>query len=243
MEGEAPAIKYGVICKRNEIQFRGAKPKNSQIKKPDKGRSRFNNVLKQCEELINSMGIECVQGPGEAEAFCAYLNQDGLVDGVISQDSDCFGYGAERVYRNFSVSQQGRGAAVGGAIDVYDMKRVREQMDLGQEKMVVLALLCGCDYCPEGIGGIGKDSVLKLFKIYKNDEILDKIKSWRINESKYSALELRVDDKGICTNCGHLGRTVVHTKSGCSVCRMSKGCNADLWKYVTDDVFQIFFFF
>lgn len=78
LEGEAPPIKYGVICKRNEIQFRGAKPKNPQIKKPDKGRSRFNNVLKQCEDLINSMGIECVQGPGEAEAFCAYLNQDGV---------------------------------------------------------------------------------------------------------------------------------------------------------------------
>lgn len=96
--------------------------------------------------------------------------------------------------------------------------------------MVVLALLCGCDYCPEGIGGIGKDSVLKLFKMYKNDEILTKIKSWRDNESKYSALEMRVDDKGICSNCGHLGRTQSHTKSGCCVCRMSKGCNSDLWK-------------
>lgn len=96
--------------------------------------------------------------------------------------------------------------------------------------MVVLALLCGCDYCPEGIGGIGKDSVLKLFKMYKNDEILDKIKSWRDSDSKYTALEMKVDDKGVCSNCGHLGRTQSHTKNGCSVCRMSKGCNSDLWK-------------
>lgn len=53
-----------------------------------------------------------------------------MVDGVISQDSDCFAYGAERVYRNFSVSTQGKSAAQGGAVDVYDLKRVRQAMGM-----------------------------------------------------------------------------------------------------------------
>ena len=47
------------------------------------------------------MGLVCVQAPGEAEALCAYLNRDNLIYGVISQDSDCFAYGAVRVFRNF----------------------------------------------------------------------------------------------------------------------------------------------
>lgn len=97
-----------------------------------------------------------------------------LVDGVISQDSDCFAYGAVRVYRNFSVSTQGAQAAAGGAVDIYDMREITTRMDFGQHKIIVMALLCGCDYCPDGIGGIGRDGVLKLFNKYKETEILDK---------------------------------------------------------------------
>lgn len=51
-----------------------------------------------------------------------------MVDGVISQDSDCFAYGARRVYRNFSVSSQGSAAAQGGAVDVYDLDNVQKSM-------------------------------------------------------------------------------------------------------------------
>ncbi|XP_017129468.1 flap endonuclease GEN [Drosophila elegans] len=236
LEGVAPKLKSQVIAKRNELQFRGVKPKNSpeltqnQAPKGDKGRTRFNHVLKQCETLLLSMGIQCVQGPGEAEAYCAFLNKHGLVDGVISQDSDCFAYGAVRVYRNFSVSTQGALAAAGGAVDIYDMREITSRMDFGQHKIIVMALLCGCDYCPDGIGGIGKDGVLKLFNKYKDTEILDKLRNWRNETNKYNALEIRVDDKSICSNCGHIGKTQSHTKSGCSVCRTNKGCDESLWK-------------
>lgn len=91
LEGDAPPLKYGVICKRNETQFRGARPRKQTDKQGDsdsaeipkrkanKGRSAFNHVLKQCEELMACMGLQCVQGPGEAEAFCAYLNHDNVI--------------------------------------------------------------------------------------------------------------------------------------------------------------------
>ncbi|XP_017862030.1 PREDICTED: flap endonuclease GEN [Drosophila arizonae] len=241
LEGAAPKLKSQVIAKRNELQFRGARPKDKDkdkdavgpsqaVAKSDKGRTRFNHVLKQCENLLLSMGIQCVQGPGEAEAYCAFLNKHGLVDGVISQDSDCFAYGAVRVYRNFSVSTQGAQAAAGGAVDIYDMQEICNHMDFGQNKVIVMALLCGCDYCPDGIGGIGKDGVLKLFNKYKESDILDRLRNWRAETDKYNALELRVDDKSICSNCGHIGRTQSHTKSGCGVCRTHRGCDESLWK-------------
>lgn len=84
MEGAAPKLKSQVIEKRNEIQFRGVKPKETQNPpdcqkaKGDKGRTRFNHVLKQCEKLLEALGIQCVQAPGEAEAYCAFLNQNGV---------------------------------------------------------------------------------------------------------------------------------------------------------------------
>lgn len=93
---------------------------------------------------------------------------------MISQDSDCFAYGAIRVYRNFSVSTQGSVNAAGGAVDVYDMDVIRKTFDIGQNKMIAMALLCGCDYCPEGVGGVGKDAVTKLFNMYSDEDILER---------------------------------------------------------------------
>lgn len=111
------------------------------------------------------------------------------------------------------------------------MKRIWQGMDVKQNKAVVLALLCGCDYCPEGVDGVGKDSVLKLFTMYKDDEILDKIREWRDRNENYTAIELKVDDKSYCNNCGHYGSYQKHTKSGCSTCRTNLGCDGSEWKY------------
>lgn len=184
LEGVAPKLKHDVIAKRNEIQFRGAQPRNRKEptnggtlsqKKPSKGRSQFNYVMKQCEELIKSMGLRCVQAPGEAEAFCAHLNAANLVDGIISQDSDCFAYGARRVYRNFTMSMQKSASAIGGAVDVYDLDVVRKSMDFGRNKIIMMALMCGCDYCPEGVGGIGPDAVQKFFALFPDDEVMERL--------------------------------------------------------------------
>lgn len=86
LEGETPYLKYDTIARRNKIQFRGAKPQDkakqtssSQTQNPaEKGRTKFKYLLKKCEELITSMGLQCLTGPGEAEAYCAYLNKDGV---------------------------------------------------------------------------------------------------------------------------------------------------------------------
>lgn len=90
LDGTAPTLKHSTISKRNEIQFRGAAPRKNPVgtqdvdknaKKPaNKGRTRFNYVLKQCEELIRSAGIVCVQSHGEAEMTCAHLNAVCILD-------------------------------------------------------------------------------------------------------------------------------------------------------------------
>lgn len=77
LEGKAPELKYDTITARNALQFKGAKPKTDSVK-TGKDRSRFNHVLKRCEEMLGYMGISCIKGKGEAESLCAYLNDEGV---------------------------------------------------------------------------------------------------------------------------------------------------------------------
>uniref|UniRef100_A0A182S8Y5 Flap endonuclease GEN n=1 Tax=Anopheles maculatus TaxID=74869 RepID=A0A182S8Y5_9DIPT len=242
LEGTAPPLKYGVIVKRNQMQFRGARPKKitncdkatsssttatekPSSKQTEQKRNRFHYVLKQCEELLSAMGLVCVQAPGEAEALCAYLNHDNLIYGVISQDSDCFAYGAVRVFRNFCASQNG------GSVEIYDVSRLDGSLlRLGQEKIVAMALLSGCDYCPAGVMGVGREMVTRFLSCYEDSEILPKMRSWRKTADRLTELEIRAEDKNICTDCGHVGKQLQHRKAGCLDCRTKSGCNESRWK-------------
>ncbi|XP_066148801.1 flap endonuclease GEN [Euwallacea fornicatus] len=222
LEGKAPELKYDTISARNAVQFKGAKAKTAGVK-TGKDRSRFHFVLKQCEEMLNYMGLACVKGQGEAESFCAYLNEDGLVDGCISQDSDCFAYGAKVVYRNFSISTQGTQVTSGGSVDVYDIRVANERLNFGRNKIVAMALLIGSDYS-EGVHGIGKTSVLKFFNTVSDEEVLNRLRSWRQKENLYTTYKKQLNDKSICSSCGHKGKVQSHAKSGCEGCKTTKGC-------------------
>lgn len=85
--------------------------------------------------------------------------------------------------------------------------------DLGRNKIVTMALLCGSDYSG-GVQGIGKESVIKLFEKVPEDEILKRIKSWRTEVKYYEELESQISDKNICSSCGHQGKIHSHTKNG-----------------------------
>uniref|UniRef100_A0A8C5R3H0 GEN1 Holliday junction 5' flap endonuclease n=1 Tax=Leptobrachium leishanense TaxID=445787 RepID=A0A8C5R3H0_9ANUR len=102
-EGEAPKIKAATMNKRNEMRF--GPSANPVPSRP--GRSYFKNVLKECLQLLECLGVPWVQAAGEAEAMCAYLDANGYVDGCITNDGDVFLYGAKTVYRNFTMNVKG----------------------------------------------------------------------------------------------------------------------------------------
>lgn len=219
LEGKAPALKYNTIAKRNDIRS-GFQEKKSIQKK---GRTQFKKILNECKEMLEYMGLACVQGHGEAEAMCAYLNEDGLVDGCISQDSDCFLYGAKVVYRNFCTSAQGNRGGTGGAVDEYRLEKIEKVLQLGRNKMIVLALLCGCDY-DDGLNGVGKEAAMKLFKIVENKDIIERIKNWKTDTS-LDRKEAELLNSNLCSSCGHSGKIQKHAKSGCIDCGTVVKCN------------------
>jgi flap endonuclease GEN len=68
--------------------------------------------MTECKMFLDALGVESIKSTGEAEALCAQLNAEGLVDAVISEDSDAICYGAQVVLRNFSIASSANGARV-----------------------------------------------------------------------------------------------------------------------------------
>ncbi|XP_011633419.1 flap endonuclease GEN [Pogonomyrmex barbatus] len=221
LEGKAPTLKHKTIARRNDVRSKFQERKTAK----KGGRSQFNRILNECKELLRYMGIACIQSNGEAEAMCAYLDEDGLVDGCISQDSDCFLYGAKVVYRNFCTSTQGNGGSTGGSVDIYSMEKIEKTLNIGRNKMIALALLCGCDY-DEGVNGVGKEAALKFFKTVKEEDVLQRIQDWRTDTSLDKA-ESNLLNSNLCASCGHHGKLQKHTKSGCVDCGTIRKCNDD----------------
>lgn len=56
--------------------------------------------------MLDLLGIPYLNSNGEAEAYCALLNSEGLVQGVLTDDTDALLYGASTVYKNISTSSK-----------------------------------------------------------------------------------------------------------------------------------------
>lgn len=96
-------------------------------------------------ELLDCCGVPYVLSPAEADAQCAFLARNGLVDAVFTEDSDVLVHGATTVLRGF-FSQSKNVVAY----------RQAELTACGITKTVLVALasLLGCDYT-DGVPGIG----------------------------------------------------------------------------------------
>lgn len=57
-----------------------------------------------------------------------------------------------------------------------------------------------------------------------NDIIFCRINNWK-NNSKYEELESNLSNLDLCTSCGHYGKLLEHTKSGCVDCSTKIKCD------------------
>ena len=104
--------------------------------------------------LIGHFGFVSHDAPGEAEAECALLEQQGIVDAVLSEDVDTIMFGCTRTLRNWS--SESTTVKTPTHVTLYDVKAMNlAKLGLDREGMVLVALMSGGDYLPEGIPGCG----------------------------------------------------------------------------------------
>ena len=116
------------------------------------GGSAFNCVA---TELFDLFGFPWINAPGEAEAECALLQKQGIVDAVLSEDVDTLMFGCTMHLRNWS-SEGTKSKTSPTHVDVYDAAAIKEgKTGLDREGMVLVALMSGGDYIPAGIPNCG----------------------------------------------------------------------------------------
>lgn len=107
------------------------------------------------KRLFRLFGFHIHDAPGEAEAECALLQQQGIVDAVLSEDVDTIMFGCTRTLRNWS-AEGARTAKTPTHVSVYDSVDLRQgEIGLDREGMVLVAMMSGGDYLPEGVPGCG----------------------------------------------------------------------------------------
>jgi len=106
------------------------------------------------KKLISLFGFTVHDAPAEAEAECALLQRQGIVDAVLSEDVDTIMFGCGRTLRDWT-SEGSRGSKTPTHVTLYDAAEVATTSGLDRQGMVLVALMAGGDYLPEGIPGCG----------------------------------------------------------------------------------------
>ncbi|KAL2259145.1 hypothetical protein VTK26DRAFT_7273 [Humicola hyalothermophila] len=110
-------------------------------------------MVTECQALLRLFGIPYITAPMEAEAQCAELVRLGLVDGIVTDDSDTFLFGGTRVYKNVFNSNK--------YVECYLARDLETELSLSRERLIALAQLLGSDYT-EGLPGVGPVTALEI---------------------------------------------------------------------------------
>ncbi|KAF9741492.1 hypothetical protein PMIN06_007323 [Paraphaeosphaeria minitans] len=153
------------------------------------------------KQLLKQFGFPLHLAPGEAEAECALLQRQGIVDAVLSEDVDTLMFGSGVTIRNWSPEQ--KSSKTPTHVNVYDAVDTKNgPSGLDREGMILVALMSGGDYVPEGIPGCGPKKACEaaragfgrdLCSLARNDT--QGLRDWRerlqheikTNESKFFA--------------------------------------------------------
>ncbi|NWX90586.1 EXO1 Exonuclease, partial [Nothoprocta pentlandii] len=128
------------------------------------------DMAREVIKAARTQGIDCIVAPYEADAQLAYLNKTGMVQAIITEDSDLLAFGCKKVF--LKIDKFGNGLEI-------DQSRLGNCKQLGnvftEEKFRYMCILSGCDYLPS-IHGIGLAKACKLLKLANNPDIIKVIK-------------------------------------------------------------------
>ena len=119
-------------------------------------------MVTECQQLLKLFGLPYVTAPMEAEAQCAELVNLGIVDGIVTDDSDVFLFGGTRVYKNMFNQAK--------FVECYLSSDLEKEYSLDRQKLIRIAHLLGSDYT-EGLPNVGPVTALEILSEFDTLEL------------------------------------------------------------------------
>lgn len=92
----------------------------------------------KAKEIIEIMGFSWFQAEGEAETLCASMCCLGMVDAVLSEDTDVMAYGTPFLFSKFDIKNE--------TVMVVSHEAILEGMEMNHEEFLDLCIMLSCDY-------------------------------------------------------------------------------------------------
>ena len=127
------------------------------------------SMISQIQTLLRHFGIPYITAPMEAEAQCAKLAELGLVDGIITDDSDVFLFGGLQCFKNIFNDAK--------YAECFLLADINRELSLSRERLISLAFLLGSDYTI-GLPGVGPVVALELLANFPGDDGVARFKDW-----------------------------------------------------------------
>jgi flap endonuclease-1 len=115
------------------------------------------NDINNCKKLFNILGIKYIVSNSEADILCCELLKSKVVDYCMSEDMDFLTHGCNKLLKNYDYKTN--------TIQIYQLDKILEELNITFENFVDVCILCGCDYTNK-INGIGPINALKYIKKY-----------------------------------------------------------------------------
>ncbi|KAJ6495565.1 PIN domain-like protein [Mycena vitilis] len=155
--------------------------KRPKVKRGSKmGKSGSLPLAQPMKIMLQHCGMQWCEAPGEAEAELARLNQEGIIDAIITDDCDVLIFGGKTIIRNSSLDLSGnkanpardsRGKPSKHHVMVYTADAV-QALGLTRGGLLLFALLAGGDY-HSGIHSVGKVTASGLARCGFGDQLLE----------------------------------------------------------------------
>jgi len=188
-DGEPPKMKKAVIKEREAKREEAQKKWEQAIKEGRKedvmvyaqASSRLTDeMIEESKKLLEALGIPFVDAASEGEAQASFMVLKGDAFAVASQDSDSLLFGCPRLIRNLSITGRRKLPRKEKWVDInpelIELEKVLKELEITREQLIILGMLVGTDYNPEGVAGFGPKKALKLVKEKKNlDNVLKEI--------------------------------------------------------------------
>ncbi|KAJ7028163.1 PIN domain-like protein [Mycena alexandri] len=142
-------------------------PERPSVKRNKKVKAKPHWLVEEFTEMIEHFGFYSYTAPGEAEAELAYLNREGYIDAVLTDDGDAAIFGAQCIIRSLNKKNKDE-------ITLYTADALKNNSDVGLTLggILLVALLKGGDYDTVGLPGCGISIAQGLAKGGYGDSLL-----------------------------------------------------------------------